>query len=249
MSRVFLSPDAPGLHTVVSPETAPCRAVTILRLNLRPDECYTLVTGELEMNALCIAGSASSPLGHMNVNDSFYLPGGQALGITAGADGASFYIGAAPWDGFGEAFFRAYDPTLPLGEIHQIHGEGAGRREVFFTLNEEVPASRLICGFTEGGDGAWTSWPPHQHEKFLEEAYCYYGMTGTGFHLYYPTCGMFEQAVFQPVTTGSVALAADGYHPTVASPGTRNRYFWVLAAFDHASRSYQKAVPDPRLIG
>ncbi len=246
MKRVFVSPDAPGLHTVVSPAQNACRAVTIFRLNLRPGENHVLTTGELEMNALLISGEASSVLGSMAVNDSFYLPGETSLTLSAGPSGASFYIGAAKWDGVGETFFRAYDPTLPLGEVHQIHGEGAGRREVFFTLNEEVPASRLICGFTVGGDGAWTSWPPHQHEKFLEEAYCYYGMTGTSFHLCYPTGGAFENAVFQPVTTGSVALAADGYHPTIASPGTRSRYFWVLAAFDHASRSYRKAVPDPR---
>jgi 5-deoxy-glucuronate isomerase len=41
-----------------------------------------------------------------------------------------------------------------------------------------------------------------------------------------------------------VALADHGYHPTVATPGTRNIYFWVLAALDPSKRSYKKAVTD-----
>lgn len=264
MSRVFQSTVTSGLHKVVSPDNASCRAITIFRLNITQGESFRLESGQLEMNALLIEGSAriGEPLvkGNrmvwrtddgtisfpaLNVNDSFYISCCTSVDITAGENGASLYIGAAESDNIGAPFYRAYDPTLPIGEIHQIHGSGSGQREVFFTLNEEIPASRLICGFTTGGDGAWTSWPPHQHERYLEEAYCYYGMDGIGWHLYYPTGSHLCDAQFQPVINGSIALAADGYHPTVASPGVRNRYFWVLAAFDHQSRGYNHAVSDP----
>ncbi|MEF2782114.1 MAG: myo-inositol catabolism protein, partial [Clostridium sp.] len=36
-----------------------------------------------------------------------------------------------------------------------------------------------------------------------------------------------------------------GYHPTVASPGSRNAYLWVLAAFRPESRRYDLAINDP----
>lgn len=251
--RVFESTDTIGLHTIVSPEMGCCKAITILRLNLAPKQEFYLETKELEMNGLLIKGNAFLEMFSfdMKENDSFYLPGRCIAKIIAGTEGASFYIGAAKCEGIGKPFIRKFDSSLPFGTIHQIHGEGAGAREVFFTLEDSIPASRLICGFTIGGDGTWTSWPPHQHEKHLEEAYCYYHMpmSQLGYQLYYPTGGMIEKAEFQAVHEGSVALAADGYHPTVAVPGTCNRYFWVMAAFTPADRSYDHAKADPRIKG
>ena len=40
---------------------------------------------------------------------------------------------------------------------------------------------------TNGGNGAWTNWPPHEHEKDLEEVYCYFDMDDPhfGLHLSY----------------------------------------------------------------
>ena len=159
-----------------------------------------------------------------------------------------FYIGASVDEGYGTPFFRAFNPRLPLGEIHQIHGKGVGQREVFMTLNQEIQASRLIAGLTWGGNGAWTSWPPHQHEADLEEIYCYFDMDEPhfGLHLSYTAPGDVDNIVAHPVKSGSMVLAPRGYHPTVASPGTRNAYFWVLAAHSHESRSYDLAVLDPR---
>ncbi|MFQ9705112.1 MAG: hypothetical protein ACLR0U_31045 [Enterocloster clostridioformis] len=47
--------------------------------------------------------------------------------IEAEAD-CVFYIGASVDGGYGTPFFRAFNPRLPLGEIHQIHGKGVGQR-------------------------------------------------------------------------------------------------------------------------
>lgn len=138
---------------------------------------------------------------------------------------------------------------IPGGDIHQIHGEGIGQREVMMTLSDKDEASRLICGLTWGGEGAWTSWPPHQHEKDLEEVYCYFGMPlpHFGFHISYLKSGEVEDIVTHTVHSGTMVEAPVGYHPTVASPGTRNSYLWVLAAHSHSSRSYNLAVLDPAL--
>ena len=108
-----------------------------------------------------------------------------------------FYVGGAVYEGIGVPSFRKYDATLPIGDMHQIHGKGAARREVMFTLPPQEPASRLICGLTWGEDGAWTSWPPHQHERDLEEAYCYFDMDAPkwGFHLSYLESGNIAEAV------------------------------------------------------
>lgn len=180
--------------------------------------------------------------------DAFYIPGGESVTITALED-CIFYIAGAVYEGIGHAFFRSFDLSQPVGDIHQIHGEGIGQREVMMTLSDKDEASRLICGLTWGGEGAWTSWPPHQHEKDLEEVYCYFGMPlpHFGFHISYLKSGEVEDIVTHTVHSGTMVEAPVGYHPTVASPGTRNSYLWVLAAHSHSSRSYNLAVLDPAL--
>ena len=101
---------------------------------------------------------------------------------------------------------------------------------------------------TNGGNGAWTNWPPHEHEKDLEEVYCYFDMDDPhfGLHLSYVEPGDTYGVVAHTVKSGTMILAPRGYHPTVAAPGTRNTYLWVLAAHSHKSRRYDQAVLDPK---
>ena len=244
------SPDMPGMHTVIGPGTAECRAIQVFRLNLPAGKSFCLETGPLEKHAVLIHGKArlSPHFGlreEMERFDSFYLPGGEAVTITA-EENSIFYIPAAACAGIGRPSFRKYDPMLPIGDIHQIHGAGVGRREVMFTLDPNTRASHLICGLTWGGTGAWTSWPPHQHEKDLEEVYCYFDMDppAFGLHLSYLHAGT-ETIAAHPVRSGTMVAAPRGYHPTVSSPVGRSTYLWALAAFTPAQRSYDLAVTDP----
>lgn len=249
----YQSPDAPGFHKVIVPGEADCKVAYMFRLNLLAGESYLLETGELEENVVLLSGRAKLS-GHPILNQdmirfgSFYLPGKASVSITA-KENCVFYIAGAKCEGIGEAFYRVFDENTPLGDVHQIHGQGVGKREVMFTLNHQIPASRLICGLTWGGTGAWTSWPPHQHEKDLEEIYCYFNMPAPqfGLHLSYLKSGETEDVVAHAVQSGSMVLAPCGYHPTVASPSTRNAYFWALAAFEPSSRRYDLAVEDPAL--
>ncbi|WP_301107534.1 5-deoxy-glucuronate isomerase [Sporosarcina sp.] len=244
------STEEEGFHKVVDPGREDCSAVHIFRLNLSAGNSYMINSLDLEMNGVLLKGTANIKSEcidqKMSVYDSFYIPGNSSVNVTAIED-TIFYIGGALCEGHGKEFYRAYNKDLPLGEIHQIHGAGSGQREVHFTLNPEVPASKLICGLTWGGDGTWTSWPPHQHENDLEEVYCYFDMDEPkfGLHISYLKTQETDNLVAHHVTSGDMVLVPRGYHPTVASPGTRNTYFWVLAAFSHSSRRYDLAVFDP----
>lgn len=247
------SSDAPGFHAVVTPDTCECQETQIFRLNLRKGESYHLESGALEMHPVLIQGAAQlseHPILNetMKQFDAFYIPGGDSITITA-LEETIFYIAGAKYEGFGKPFFRSFDLSQPIGDIHQIHGSGIGQREVMMTLADKDEASRLICGLTWGGEGAWTSWPPHQHEKDLEEVYCYFDMPlpHFGFHISYLKSGDVEDIVTHTVHSGTMVQAPVGYHPTVASPGTRNTYLWVLGALRHSSRSYNLAVLDPAL--
>ncbi len=247
------SPEEPGFHAVIVPDTCECQETRMYRLNLPKGQSYLLESADLELHPVLISGSAQLS-GRPDFNqsmksfDAFYMPGADSVTITALED-CIFYIAGAKYEGYGKPFFRSFILSQPVGNIHQIHGTGIGQREVMMTLADTDEASRLICGLTWGGEGSWTSWPPHQHEKDLEEIYCYFDMPlpHFGFHISYLKSGDVENIVTHTVHSGTFVQAPAGYHPTVASPGTRSAYFWALGALRHSSRSYSLAVLDPAL--
>lgn len=244
----YSSCSSEGLHTVVSPENSECRETWIFRLNLHSGGSTVLKNDTLELSGVVISGDVKLKMGQEEHSlqrfDSFYIPAGCEVTATAGQD-LFLYIGGARYEGMGHFFTRRCDCTLPLGALHQIHGKAPYEREVFMTLDQDTPASRLITGLTWGRNGGWTSWPPHQHEIDLEEVYCYFDLAPPqfGIHLSYTQPGTPQTAHF--VSTGDCVIAPRGYHPTVAIPGMQNSYFWVLAARSRKSRRYDLAVPDP----
>ncbi len=244
----YTSPTEPGLHEVISPDNSACTVTWVYRLNLPAGQSHTWRNDTLECNAAVIEGackiSTDGAEESLDRLDSFYCPGGQAVEITAERETVLF-IGAGPFEDEGEFFVRRLDLDMPLGEIHQIHGRPPYEREVFMTINQEVPGSRLICGFTWGRDGKWTSWPPHQHSEDLEEVYCYFDIPAPQFalHVGYTQAGKPE--VIHPVSTGDMVAVPEGYHPTVGTPGVKSTYFWVMSAHSRQSRRYDLAVDDP----
>ncbi len=238
----------PGFHCINDPSQGKTRSLWVYRLNLEAGKKFTFIDAEREFSFAMISGNALLKHGqtsyNMNKLDTFYLPSNISISITASTD-CVLYIGAAKYEGYGEFFFHTFDSSLELGAVRQIHGQKPYQRDVYMTLGPEVEASRLICGFTWSELGAWSSWPPHQHQDDLEEAYCYFDMDppSFGIHISYLESGKPTHAHI--VQSGDIVLAPAGYHPTVASPTVKNCYFWILGAHSHASRRYDLAITDP----
>ena len=244
----YTSPEEEGFHEVVGPENSACKITWIFRLNLSKGNQHTLKNEKMELNAAVIEGSIGlagvSGENELNKFDSFYLPGGEEVTIIARED-STIFIGGSFYEGKGKFFVRKYDLSLPLGDIHQIHGKPPYQREVFLTVASQDEGSRLICGITYGEPGAWTSWPPHQDSADLEEVYCYFDIPKpqSAFHFLSRKPGEFEAV--HPVSTGDCVIVPEGYHPTCGMPGVRSCYFWVMAAHKAESRRYDLAVNDP----
>jgi len=244
----YESPETAGMHEVITPENSPCKLTWVFRLNLAAGSRHELYRPDLELNGAVIEGSVK--LIHENKTyqleklDSFFLPGTQKVVIEALED-AILFIGGSLNEGRGDFFTRKYDLALPLGDIHQIHGESPYKREVFMTLAQQDEGSRLICGITIGEEGKWTSWPPHQHTSDLEEVYCFFDIPKpkVAFHYSSRKAGEFEHV--HPVSTGDCVVIPEGYHPTCGMPGVKSSYFWIMAAHSPKSRRYDLAVNDP----
>lgn len=244
----FTSSTEPGWHLVADPSNSPLRVLSVFRLNLEPNSSFTL-KNELELNLGVVKGSVSVRIGELSADlgkmGSFFLDGGDVAELKAGKDGLVAYVAGSKCDHVGKSFIRPYDPDEKIGDIRQVHGKGVYERYVWMTLDHGTPATAMINGFTHGNNGAWTSWPQHQHSKDLEEVYFYYDIPKPNFvlHLLSRKPGMCEFA--HPVSEGDCVVVPEGYHPTVAIPGVQSTYFWMMGAFRPSSRRYDLAVADP----
>ena len=240
-----------GLQLITSPEAGMTKSLWAYRLNLKKGETIEINDAKLELTFVVIKGSASVSIEgkdyDLGVYDSFYLPGKTKAVVNASED-VFMYGGGAVYESIGSVFVHKYNSELPIGNVRQIHGEKPYRRDIYMTLGPDVPASRLICGLTWSDEGAWSSWPPHQHENDLEEAYCYFDMDAPNFGIHVSFLKSGKPTHAQIVQSGDVVLAPKGYHPTAAAPSNKNNYFWILAAHSNKSRRYDLAVNDPAYI-
>jgi 5-deoxy-glucuronate isomerase len=113
------------------------------------------------------------------------------------------------------------------------------RRDVRLIIPPGSPISqRLIIGETTNPPGNWSGIPPHKHdeissiENYLEEFYFYKTKPADsyGVQLIYRD----QQREAHMVGNDDVMVFPNGYHPTVAAPGTTVCYLWVLAGRDKA---------------
>ena len=60
--------------------------------------------------------------------------------------------------------------------LHFHTGSASSERDVNILIGKNVNAGRILAGVTFSKPGNWTSWPPHEHARMLEEAYLYIDM-------------------------------------------------------------------------
>ena len=109
-------------------------------------------------------------------------------------------------------------------------GGDATTRDLNIVVGDNVKAGRILMGFTRSQHGNWTSWPPHEHTKMLEEVYVYFDMPppAFGIQLVYDNTERPEFAAV--VHDGDAVLMPSGYHPNVAAPGHSINFIWMMAA-------------------
>ena len=142
---------------------------------------------------------------------------------------------AAVWRAPAQPGGRAY-VIQPSDVVVAVRGNGAFRRRVHTILDSSRPAQRLVAGETFNEPGAWSSYPPHKHDRHdppnearLEEIYHYKldPPQGFGMQRIYAPDRHFD--VTYIVEDGDTVLVPFGYHPVVAAPGYQLCYLWALS--------------------
>lgn len=189
--------------------------------------------GTHETGLICLNGSGSVTTGGqtftMGRYDALYVP--RDSDITVASD-EKFDLAelSSPVERQYPLQFVAYEDIRKDPALHFVAGKPPTERDLNILLGKNVEAGRIMAGVTFSSKGNWTSWPPHEHENMLEEAYLYIDMPEPQWGIQLVYTDRRDPELVQVVREGDVVLMPQGYHPNVAAPGGSINFLWMMAA-------------------
>jgi len=223
-----------GRRISVTPRNSAMQHLAYGRIILNPSNpAGSFSTGDRETGLICLFGQATvsvegedTALGQY---DSIYVPRDSSVRVStsSSADIAEFSA---------EVDKRYPLQVVEFSEVSNDPGlkfstGGPGfSRQLHMLLAKNVEAGRLVAGFTISEPGNWTSWPPHEHAKMLEEMYVYFNMPAPAFGIQLVYNHTDYPELVTVVRDGDAVLMPSGYHPNVSVPGYPICFLWAMAA-------------------
>jgi 5-deoxy-glucuronate isomerase len=224
----------PGRTVSVKPGETASRNLFYGRIILKADDSpLVFETAEKETGLICLNGSAvvatEGQTFTLNRYDSLYVPRDAHVEVstTGGCDLAEV---AAPVEKKYPLQYVAFADVRKDPALHFIAGKPPIERDLNILLGKNVEAGRIMAGVTFSSDGNWTSFPPHEHQDMLEEAYLYIDMPAPQWGLQLVYTSLDSPELVEVVREGDVVLMPQGYHPNVAAPGGSINFLWMMAA-------------------
>lgn len=191
-------------------------------------------TENRETGLICLGGraeiAAAGQRFEMTPYDGIYIPRDERALVTASGEGCDFAEVAAPVTGTYPLQFVRYQAVRQDPTLHFLTGGEASSRDLNIVLGKNVQAGRIVAGVTFSQPGNWTSWPPHEHAKTLEEAYLYINMPEPAWGIQLVYTDPRNPELLTVVREGDCVVMPGGYHPNVAAPGGSIGFLWMMAA-------------------
>jgi len=223
-----------GRHLHVTPDNSTMTHLSYGRIILNasvPGVAFR--NGNRETGLICLSGSAEVKTDSMEVQltqyDAIYIPRDTLIEIHAKSAVDIAEFSADVERPYPLRVVRFAEISKDPGLKFSTGGPGS-TRHLCMLLAKNIEAGRLVVGFTSSEPGNWTSWPPHEHAKMLEEMYVFFDMPAPayGIQLVYNDTDYPELVTV--VREGDAVLMPNGYHPNVSVPGHRISFLWAMAA-------------------
>ena len=223
-----------GRNLSVTPDNSTMRHLSYGRIILNASKlAVSFVTGNRETGLICLSGEASVKVDGTEVQlgqyDAIYVPRNSSVGVLTktGVDIAEFSCDVE--HRYPLQVVRYAEISKNPGLKFSTGGPGC-TRHLSMLLAKNIEAGRLVAGFTFSDPGNWTSWPPHEHAKMLEEMYVYFDMPAPAFGIQLVYRDTEYPELVTVVRDGDAVLMPEGYHPNVSVPGHRIGFLWAMAA-------------------
>ena len=223
-----------GRRTSVAPGATASRFLHYGRITLAAgDPPLQFNNNDHEAGLICLNGKATvraeGQTFELDRYDAVYVPRDSEIEVstTTGCDLAEV---SAPVVKRYPIKFVSYKEVRQNPKLHLIAGKPPAERDLNVLIGANVEAGRIMAGVTFSTPGNWTSWPPHEHSKLLEEAYLFIDMPAPSFGVQFVYTDPQQPELVQVVREGDCVLMPQGYHPNVAAPGGQINFLWMMAA-------------------
>src|ERR1044071_5471249 len=221
-----------GRRTAVAPGATAARYLHYGRITLAAGDAPVKFSSEdHEVGLICLNGKAMVRTGGeeftLDRYDAVYVPRDSEIEVSGDCDLAEV---SAPVEKRYPLKFVSYKEVRQNPKLHLIAGKPPAERDLNVLIGANVEAGRIMAGVTFSTPGNWTSWPPHEHSKLLEEAYLFIDMPSPSFGVQFVYTDPNNPELVQVVREGDCVLMPQGYHPNVAAPGGQINFLWMMAA-------------------
>lgn len=223
-----------GRRTSVAPGATAARYLHYGRITLAAGDAPIAFNSEdHEVGLICLDGKAIVKTEGETFNleryDAVYVPRDSDIEVNA-PEGCDLAEVSAPVAKRYPLKFVSYKEVRQNPKLHLIAGKPPAERDLNVLIGANVEAGRIMAGVTFSTPGNWTSWPPHEHSKLLEEAYLFIDMPSPSFGVQFVYTDPKKPELVQVVREGDCVLMPQGYHPNVAAPGGQINFLWMMAA-------------------
>jgi 5-deoxy-glucuronate isomerase len=232
---VFRSTNAKmGRHLSVTPQNSTMRHLAYGRIRLdSTTPSASFANGDRETGLILLSGKTTVGTGGKQFElaqyDAIYIPRDSKIEVSTKSEVDIAEFSSDVEGKYPLQVVRYAETSKDAGLKFSAGGPGSSR-QLNMLIAKNVEAGRLVAGFTHSDPGNWTSWPPHEHAKMLEEMYVYFDMPepAYGIQLVYNNTEYPELVTV--VRDGDAVLMPSGYHPNVSVPGHRIAFLWAMAA-------------------
>jgi 5-deoxy-glucuronate isomerase len=165
----------------------------------------------------------------IGLHDAIYVPRGSAVVVETTGEVDLVECAAEVTGDYPLQIIR-YAELSQNPKLRFRAGGESTTRDLNIVIGDNVRAGRILAGFTKSQQGNWTSWPPHEHGKMLEEVYVYFDMPRPAFGIQLVYTNPDTPECVTLVHDGDAVLMPAGYHPNVAAPGHGINFIWMMAA-------------------
>jgi 5-deoxy-glucuronate isomerase len=223
-----------GRRTAVRPGATAARFLHYGRITLAAgDPPLQFKSNDHEIGLICLNGKATvraeGEMFELDRYDAVYVPRDSEIEVST-KDGCDLSEVSAPVAKRYPIKFVSYKEVRQNPKLHLIAGKPPAERDLNVLIGANVEAGRIMAGVTFSTPGNWTSWPPHEHSKLLEEAYLFIDMPSPSFGIQFVYTDPQKPELVQVVREGDCVLMPQGYHPNVAAPGGQINFLWMMAA-------------------
>ena len=225
-----------GRRTAVAPGPTAARYLHYGRITLNAgDPALEFRSNDHEIGLICLNGNASVSADgetfQLGQYDAVYVSRDSQITIAVNNEsGCDLAEVSAPVAKRYPTKFVSYKEVRQNPKLHLIAGKPPAERDLNVLIGANVEAGRIMAGVTFSTPGNWTSWPPHEHSKLLEEAYLFIDMPSPSFGVQFVYTDPAKPELVQVVREGDCVLMPQGYHPNVAAPGGQINFLWMMAA-------------------